>query len=97
MTDDDIEQEKALRAAMARGNEAWNQFHSLLLDELRKEPTAQTELAFMCAYMSELFLAMIFRYNMKLTREIVTGGVCRAEESAKEFFEHIEVDTHVNH
>lgn len=94
---DDIDETKALQAAMLRGGEAWTQFHQTLLDELRKEPTAQAELAFMCAYMSELFTSMIFRYNTKLTREIVTNGVRRAEEAAKEFFEHVELDTDVDH
>jgi len=94
---DDIGEKQALREAMVRGSEAWNQFHHMLLDELRKEPTAQAELAFMCAYMSELFTSMIFRYNVKLTRDIVTSGVQRAEEAAKEFFEQVKADVHVNH
>jgi len=50
---DDIGEKQALREAMVRGYEAWNQFHHMLLDELRKEH-GQPELAFMCAYMSEL-------------------------------------------
>jgi len=70
----------------------------MLLDELRKEPTAQAELAFMWRTCRKLFTSMIFRYNVKLTRRYRHQRACSGpKKRPKEFFEQVKADVHVYH